>query len=208
MKNSSNRLFEEIIQKKFKKSAENLTNLSQDHDLMSKVAVVAEAICTSYKQGGRLFICGNGGSAADAQHWAAEMVSKLSKDRTPIPAFALTVDTSLLTAIGNDYGYQHSFSRQVRGLMTAKDTLVAITTSGNSENILEALRACREIGATSILLSGRDGGKARALGLSDLTLLAPGDTTDGIQEAHLMIYHTLCYLIEVDLIEAGLAHYV
>ena len=116
----------------------------------------ATLVADRYRQGGRLYVAGNGGSAADAQHLVAEFVSKLSRDRAPLPAEALTVDTSILTAIGNDYGYEKIFSRQIEGKMTPKDVFLGITTSGQSQNILEALHKCQELSIPSIVFSGRD----------------------------------------------------
>src|SRR5713226_327260 len=110
-----------------------------------------KTVVTAYQKGGRIYIAGNGGSAADAQHLAAEFVSKLARDRAPLAAEALTVDTSILTAIGNDYGFENVFSRQVEGKMTPKDVFLGITTSGNSQNILAALRSCRKIGIPTII---------------------------------------------------------
>lgn len=190
----------------FAASAKNLQALHADTELKAKMITVTELMVEKYKNGGCLFAAGNGGSAADAQHLVAELVSKLSKDRTPIRAFAMTVDTSILTAVGNDYGYEKSFSRQVYGLMKPDDVLLAITTSGNSPNIIEALKACKEVGATSILLSGHEGGKA--VKISDHAIIAPGATTAQIQEAHIVIYHNLCYLLELGLVKAGLVKYV
>lgn len=187
-------------------SLETLKAFASDVALHQRVVDAAELICAQYEKGGSLFVAGNGGSAADAQHLVAELVSKLNKDRTPIRAFALTVDTSILTAIGNDYGYKHTFSRQVRGLMRANDVLLAITTSGNSENILEAVAACKEVGAKCILLSAGSGGKAA--GLCDLELLAPTRKTPRTQELHLVLYHNLCELIEKRLVGKGLCKYL
>ena len=197
--------FQNIIQQAFQGSADNYQKLASNKELMNTVEKVAQAIIESYKKDGALYIAGNGGSAADAQHMAAELVIKLSKDRTSIRAYAMTTDTSLLTACGNDFGYDYCFHRQVQGLMRKNDVFLGITTSGNSPNILHALNACKELGATSILLSGRDGGKAREL--ADYAILAPGDNTAHIQECHLVIYHTLCFLIEQGLIEAGVCKY-
>lgn len=197
--------FLNVINEAFSASAKNFQNLAQNEAYKSSVVSAAEMIVNSYKNGGCLYIAGNGGSAADAQHMAAELVVKLSKDRSSIRAFAMTVDTSLLTAIGNDFGYDHCFDRQVYGLMKPQDVFLGITTSGNSPNILNALKATKEINAKSILLTGRDGGKAKDL--ADLNLIAPGDQTAQIQEAHLVTYHTLCFLIEQGLIEAGLCKY-
>jgi len=149
----------------------------------------------AYSSGGRLYIAGNGGSAADAQHLAAEFVSKLARDRAPLPAEALTVDTSILTAIGNDYGFDQVFSRQLAGKATSKDVFLGITTSGKSPNILKALAQCREMGVASIIFCGRDGGAARAM--ADHCIIAPGEATSTIQELHLVLAHTLCECVEV-----------
>ena len=150
-----------------------------------------------YKLEGRIYIAGNGGSAADAQHLAAEFVSKLAKDRNPLPAEALTVDSSILTAIGNDYGFEKIFSRQIIGKVTSKDIFLAITTSGMSQNILEALKVCKEMGIPSILFTGKDGGLAKAL--ATYTIIAPGNSTAIIQEIHILMAHTLCQCVEMEL---------
>ena len=147
-----------------------------------------------YNRGGRLYIAGNGGSAADAQHLAAEFVSKLARDRAPLPAEALTVDSSILTAIGNDYGYEQVFSRQIAGKMTEKDIFLGITTSGQSQNILNALDTCRQMHIPSIVFSGREGGAAKAK--ADYCIIAPGDMTSTIQEIHILLAHTLCESVE------------
>jgi D-sedoheptulose 7-phosphate isomerase len=159
-----------------------------------RFALAAERVLAAYRQGGRLYIAGNGGSAADAQHLAAEFVSRFARDRAPLPAEALTVDSSILTAIGNDYGFEEVFARQVAGKMTAGDVFLGITTSGRSPNISRALLACRALGATSICFSGHDGGEVRAL--SDICILAPGATTAQIQEVHIVLAHTLCEYVE------------
>lgn len=152
------------------------------------------AVVSAYKNGGRLYIAGNGGSAADAQHLAAEFVSKLARDRDPLPAEALTVDSSILTAIGNDYGYDEIFARQVSGKMRVNDIFLGITTSGKSPNILKALRRCRDMGMTSIVFCGRDGGDARDL--ADYCIIACGKETSTIQEQHIVLAHTLCECVE------------
>lgn len=153
-----------------------------------------EAIVQAYKRGGRLYIAGNGGSAADAQHLAAEFVSKLARPRDPLPAEALTVDTSILTAIGNDYGYELVFARQIAGKMQKNDIFLAITTSGESENIIKALQECRKLGLTSVLLAGKKGG--RAIQYADHAIVVPGTDTSTIQEQHMVLYHTLCGCVE------------
>lgn len=150
-----------------------------------------------YKQGGRLYIAGNGGSAADAQHLAAEFVSKLARPRSALPAEALTVDTSTLTAIGNDFGFDELFARQLEGKATPRDAFLAITTSGQSRNIVRALEVCKEMGIPSIVLSGRNGGIVREL--ADYCIIAPGTETSQIQEVHMVLYHTLCACVEAEL---------
>lgn len=153
-----------------------------------------DAVVNCYQNGGRIYIAGNGGSAADAQHLAAEFVSKLARDRSPLPAEALTVDSSIITAIGNDYGYDQVFARQIEGKCTKSDIFLAITTSGNSPNILKALQKCKHIGVLSILFTGKDGGDAK--NLADYCIIAPGLSTAIIQEIHLVMEHTLCESVE------------
>lgn len=154
-----------------------------------------DAVISRYKQGGRLYIAGNGGSAADAQHLAAEFISKLARDRSPLPAEALTVDTSVITAIGNDYGFDLIFSRQLEGKATKKDIFLGITTSGKSANILRALEQCRALGVPSIIFSGHGGGLAKEI--SDFAIVVPSTETSTIQELHIVLAHTLCECVEV-----------
>lgn len=199
--------FPKFFSESFEKSAQNIMRLSKDHALQEKVSQAAAMIVKSYEQGGGLFTAGNGGSAADAQHIAAEMVGKLSKDRTPLKAYALTVDSSYLTAVGNDYGYDFIFSRQVEGLMNERDVFLGITTSGNSTNLIEAFKMSRKRKVPSILLTGKDGGKIAASGDADLVLIVPGQNTAEIQEAHIAIYHALCFAVEYALVEKGVISY-
>lgn len=195
----------DFIKQSLSESAKNLAQLSSNDKLADLIQTASEWICESLKNKGKLLIAGNGGSAADAQHISAELVAKLSKDRTSIPALSLCVDSSLVTAIGNDYGYEYVFDRQLQGLAQPQDVFLAITTSGNSKNILKALERCRDMKVKSILLTGFEGGAAR--GLADLTLVAPGQHTAQIQEAHVAIYHCLCFLIEKNLIQSGHVKY-
>jgi len=153
-----------------------------------------DAIINAYRSGGRLYVVGNGGSAADAQHLAAELVCKLGRSRPSIAAEALTVDTSVLTAIGNDYGYDEVFARQIQGKATPKDMMLALTTSGQSRNVLRALEECRRLGVKTVVFAGRDGGPARDL--ADFCVIAPGETTSEIQQIHQVLYHTLCACVE------------
>lgn len=157
------------------------------------------ALIVAYRQGGRVYIAGNGGSAADAQHIAAEFVSKLARDRAPLPAEAITVDSSILTAIGNDYGYDEVFARQIAGKMRQEDMFLGITTSGNSSNIVRALEQCRAMGVKSIVFAGKDGGKVKAL--ADYCIIASGEETATIQELHIVLGHTLCGCVESELFQ-------
>lgn len=157
-----------------------------------RAAVAAVVGC--YRSGGRLYVAGNGGSAADAQHLAAEFVSRLARERAPLPAEALTTDASILTAIGNDYGFERVFERQLAAKAGPRDVFLAITTSGESANVLRALEQCRRSGTTSVLLTGRGGGRARAL--ADQCVSVPGAATSTIQELHGVLLHTLCESVE------------
>lgn len=161
---------------------------------LSIFAQATDRVVERYRQGGRLYIAGNGGSAADAQHLAAEFVSKLARDRSPLPAEALTVDSSIITAIGNDYGYELIFSRQLEGKATTKDVFLGITTSGHSPNIIKALEQCRTMDIPSIVFCGRDGGLAKEL--ADYCIIVPGTATSTIQELHIVLAHTLCECVE------------
>ncbi|MCB1721898.1 MAG: D-sedoheptulose 7-phosphate isomerase [Rhodospirillales bacterium] len=151
--------------------------------------------CTqSIENGGKILFFGNGGSASDAQHLATELTVRYVHDRRPIPAIALTTDTSALTAIGNDYGFNHLFSRQIEALGGPGDVAIAISTSGSSENILHGLKMARKKGLKTIGLSGRDGGKMP--GLCDTLIIIPSNTTARIQEMHILLGHMLCGALE------------
>ena len=187
----------DLLKKNLKASIEAKQKLMGDENCLKEYAKAVQVVVKSYEAGGRLYIAGNGGSAADAQHLAAEFVSKLSKDRAPLPAEALTVDSSILTAIGNDYGFDSVFSRQLAGKATSKDIFLAITTSGQSANILKALEQCKKIGIPSILFCARDGGQAKVL--ADHCIIVPGIATSTIQELHIVLAHTMCESVEVAL---------
>jgi D-sedoheptulose 7-phosphate isomerase len=158
------------------------------------IARVAREICTALEHGNKVLLYGNGGSAADAQHIAAELVGRFLRERRPLPAIALTTDTSILTAVGNDYGYDQVFVRQVHALGRKGDIAVAISTSGNSPNVLIATAAAKEIGMTTVGLTGRDGGKLGALVQYHLNV--PHQLSARIQEIHIMIGHILCQLAD------------
>ncbi len=151
------------------------------------------AIIESLRAGGKVMACGNGGSAADAQHFAAELVGRFERERQELAAIALTTDTSILTAIGNDYGYDDIFSKQVRGLGKKDDILLGISTSGNSKNVVKAIEAAKKIGMRVIAFTGNGGGKiAELLDRDDIHLCAPSNRTARIQETHLVLLHALC----------------
>jgi D-sedoheptulose 7-phosphate isomerase len=162
--------------------------------LTEPIAECARMLVDALKGGHKLLIMGNGGSAADAQHFAAEMVGRFLLERKALPAIALTTDTSILTAVGNDYGFDEIFKRQVEALAGPGDVLIGISTSGNSLNIKRALEAGKKIGAGTIGLLGRDGGEIGPM--VDLNLTVPSIETPRIQETHLIIIHILCDLIE------------
>ena len=155
---------------------------------------IARLLLSALKAGKKIMLCGNGGSAADAQHIAAEFVGRFEKERRSLPALALTTDTSALTAIGNDYSYDVIFSRQVEGLGNEGDVLIGITTSGNSRNILEAVRAAKTKKMHTVALTGKDGGKVKDL--ADLTLIVKSDKTSHIQEMHIFILHAVAEAVE------------
>ena len=161
---------------------------------------VVKAVDECLHGGHKIFACGNGGSAADAQHIAAEFLSRFGFDRAPLPAIALTTDTSVLTAIGNDYGYEHVFERQVRGLGRAGDVFIAISTSGRSPSVLAALKAARDIGVGTIGFTGSRDTPMHPL--CDLLLAAPAEETALIQQIHITAAHAICGLVERDLFPA------
>lgn len=180
---------------------DELTQVNQkmfsDKLLISKLAEVSSICINTFKKDGKLLIAGNGGSAADAQHFAGELVSRFLFDRPALSAIALTTDSSVLTAIGNDYGYEDVFARQIQAHGRSGDVFIAISTSGNSANILKAIQTAKAIGLVVIGLTGRSGGKMKDM--CDVCLCAPSDSTPRIQECHLFFEHTLCACIEESL---------
>lgn len=162
--------------------------------LTPDILKAAEVAIKTLKDGNKILIFGNGGSAGDAQHIAAELTGRYKVERRSLPAIALTTDTSALTAIGNDYGYDRVFDRQLEGLAKTGDIAWGISTSGNSENVIRALNLAKQIGCTTIAMSGRDGGKMKDI--SDINLIAPSSDTPRIQEMHITIGHIICQLID------------
>jgi D-sedoheptulose 7-phosphate isomerase len=163
-------------------------------DLAEPIARLGETMAQRLLAGGKILWMGNGGSAADSQHLAAEIVGRFVKERRGLPSIALTTDTSILTAVGNDYGYEQVFSRQVEALCTSQDVVVGISTSGNSPNVVRAIEAARALGAHTVAFTGQGGGKLAAL--CDTTLRIPSATTARIQECHILVGHILCEAID------------
>lgn len=162
-------------------------------ELPVTVAIAVLEMVECLNSGGKIMACGNGGSAADAQHFAAELMGRFERERRELAAVALTTDTSILTAVGNDYSYDQVFSKQVRGLGKSGDILLAITTSGNSKNVIKAVEAAQAMGIKVIALSGNGGGQLnKVLAANDLLLAAPSSRTARIQETHLVLLHALC----------------
>jgi len=186
-----------FIRDEFQKSQDNFRKMAADEALAEDIQRAAEACVSALRAGGKLLFAGNGGSAADAQHWAGELVSRFYYDRPGLAAIALTTDSSILTAIGNDYGYDYTFARQVEALGRQGDVAVLISTSGNSPNILRAAEAARARGLTVIGFTGQAGGKLASM--SHLCFRVPSSETPRIQEGHEFIGHLLCALIEADM---------
>ncbi|GFE62408.1 D-sedoheptulose 7-phosphate isomerase [Geobacter sp. AOG2] len=165
-----------------------------EREMVPLITEMATILADTLTKGGKLLVMGNGGSAADAQHFAAEIVGRFKLERRALPAVALSTDTSILTAIGNDYGFEAVFSRQVEALAAPGDVVVGISTSGNSPNVLKAFQLARERGCCTIGLLGRDGGGIKAA--CNLALVVPSDDTPRIQEGHIAIIHIVCDLVE------------
>jgi D-sedoheptulose 7-phosphate isomerase len=176
------------------RSRDNIQAAIDDPAFLSAVWNIAQVTGTALRNGGKLLLAGNGGSAADAQHIAGEMLSRLNYDRPPTAALALTTDTSVLTAIGNDYGYESLFERQILGLGCRKDVFIALSTSGRSPNILRAIEAARKKQLTVVGLTGRTGGEMASR--CDICLHAPSDSTPLIQQIHITAGHIICGLVE------------
>ncbi len=175
-------------------SAANLAAMADDVSLQQTMAQVVDLCVKALQKGNKLLFAGNGGSAADAQHLAGEMVARFNYDRPGLPALALTVDSSVMTAVSNDYGFEEVFRRQIQAVGRPGDVFFAISTSGRSPNVLAALRQAQADGLVTVGLTGRDGGEMPAL--CDHLLRAPADATPRIQESHIVMGHTICCLVE------------
>lgn len=187
------------IVQEFQASIAVKRSILEDAAFMQQVRDMGHLLIDRYEAGNKLLVAGNGGSAADAQHIAAEFVSRFNFDRPGLPALALTTDTSILTAVGNDYGYEQLFRRQIEANGVSGDVFMGISTSGNSPNVLQALDAARLKGITTFGLTGQTGGKMHEL--CDYCLCVPSVDTPRIQEAHILIGHTLCAMVELALFE-------
>ena len=162
--------------------------------LLPAAAALADRICADLADGGKLVTFGNGGSAAEAQHFAGELIGRFRDTRRPLPAVALSTDPSVVTCIANDFSYEDVFARQVTGLVTERDVVVGITTSGRSENVVRGLRAAREAGATAVAWTGEDAGPAGDA--ADIVIAVPSSTTARVQEMHTLLMHTICVAID------------
>lgn len=177
-----------------RETADALRVMSEDASLHAAIGAVATACIAALRQGNKILFAGNGGSAADAQHLAGELISRFHYDRPGLPAFSLSTDTSVLTAIGNDYGYENLFARQLEAVGNAGDVFISMSTSGRSPNIVKALQVARAKGVLTVGMTGHGGGQMPAL--CDHCLRVPSDSTPRIQEGHIAIGHTICMLIE------------
>lgn len=187
-------MINEYISNQVKKSIDVKQKLLDSQELMNLVQEVALKCVEVYKNGNKTLIAGNGGSAADAQHIAGEFVSRFYFDRPGLASIALTTDTSIITAIGNDYGYEKLFSRQVQANGVKGDIFIGISTSGNSANVIEALKECKEKGIITVGLTGEKGGKMAEM--CDYCIRVPSNETPRVQEAHILIGHIICAVVE------------
>jgi len=183
---------ENIILKRFKESSEVKTRFLKEN--LAKLLDVIKLVSHTFESGNKLFFFGNGGSAADAQHMAAEFVNRYIMNRPPLPAIALTTDTSILTSVSNDFAFSEIFAKQLRALGKERDVAIGITTTGNSPNIIKAFEVAKEMGMKTVAFTGNDGG---AIGkMVDFSLVVPSTSTPRIQEAHILIGHILCEMVE------------
>lgn len=185
---------ESYILKELQQSIEVKQKILDDREIIDSLAYMADQIIELLCNGGKLMLCGNGGSASDAMHIAGEIVGRFQKERNAYHAVALNTDVATMTAIANDYGYNQVFARQLEGMMKKDDILIGISTSGNSENIIEAFKKARELGGLTFLFSGKTGGRLK--NMADVSIIVPSYVTAHIQEAHECLYHILCGLIE------------
>lgn len=186
----------EVWQNAFLEAQATLMKVSTDRGLLGKCVEFSNALLNLYQNGGNAFSCGNGGSHCDAMHFAEELTGKYRKDRKPLGALALG-DSSHVTCTANDFGFDHIFERQLRGLGRKGDLLLGLSTSGNSKNVINAFKAAKELGITTVALLGRDGGEMKSL--ADIAIVIPAQTSDRIQEMHIKLIHTVIESVEREL---------
>lgn len=192
-----NRGMGKVIREILTETLELKKRVLSDSSLLEEMEKVASVIVEAYRRRNKLILFGNGGSAADAQHVAAEMVNRFELQRGALPAIALTTDTSILTSVANDDDFSHIFARQLEALVSKGDVAVGISTSGNSLNVLEGVKVAKQRGATTVGFTGMDGG--RLVKLVDLLVRAPSEKTPRIQELHITFFHIICHLVETEL---------
>lgn len=190
-------MFKEMIIDRINKSIEIKKSILRDNNLVKKIDLTSQTIIKAYKSNKKVFFFGNGGSAADAQHLVGELMNKFYLDRKSLPAIALTVNTSILTAIGNDYSFDQIFSKQIEGIGEKGDIAIGISTSGNSKDVIEGVRKAKEKKLYTIVFTGKSGGKLNTM--ADICINVPSDDTPRIQEAHIMIGHIICEIVEKEL---------
>lgn len=183
-----------VITDRIRESIDVKEKILSDEEIITKIQKAGEIVRDAMRNGNKILLCGNGGSASDSLHIAGEFVGRFQKERESLPAIALNADVASLTSIANDYGYEHVFERGIEGYGNPGDVLLGISTSGNSENVILAMKKAREKGVYTIGLSGKNGGKMDAL--ADVSIVVPSDCTARIQESHIMIGHIICELAE------------
>lgn len=186
-----------LIEERICESIEVKQKMMHCKEIVTSIKDASCLIVDSYRNGGKLLLCGNGGSASDALHIAGELVGRFQRERKPMAAIALNSDVASMTAIANDYGYEMIYARALEGYMVPGDVLIGLSTSGNSENVYRAMMKAKEMGGKTIAFLGKDGGKIKDI--ADIVLIVPSDVTARIQEAHIMIGHIICELVEGEL---------
>jgi D-sedoheptulose 7-phosphate isomerase len=186
-----------IIKDRLTDSIATKYKILNDEKLCKTIQITCEAIIETYKNGGKVILCGNGGSASDALHIAGELVGRFNLERKSLSAIVLNADVATMTAIANDYGYDEVFSRQIEGHMTNNDILIGFSTSGNSENVYKAIIKAKEIGGKTIGMLGNNGGKIK--NIVDIPIIIPSDVTARIQECHITIGHIICEIVEKEI---------
>lgn len=185
---------QDIIENQLNEVHNSFTRLAKDDSTLRNIEKVTQMIVSSINSGGKVMVCGNGGSAADAQHFVAEFIGRFYFDRQPLPAIALTTDTSIITCVANDYSYEDIFARQVTALGKKNDVLIGISTSGSSGNVSKAVESAKDVGCKTVLLTGNREGSINSM--CDVIVAVPSGDTPRIQEMHLFVEHMICELVE------------